>query len=393
MFSCVSGNSARKYISDSILEVSIAGRNARSRKVFVHRARMHFSAPRLYRDRLLGGDESHWVQPMAAAFGLDLPAQSKYFDATVSLMADFTSLGELRFLLNFAAEIDTEPLRVALGINGKWNRQFNGTSNKKLHLHWPGTVDETKMKDTPWWKNPLIIQDGFTILSTKLSQRTAAAWAHIRVTSIRPETRRPVRSIGHDGSREWFAEILSTGLKRLPGEDAFVRRTDGTFHKELSGKQGRMSTEDEWTEAKTLAAELGASEPENWVGYDMREKSYSEQNDALISLAGRRFRRLSTYHKWSCLSSSDDKDRDTRLIQSLLVYVSHSKVPQASEWIPLIRDRKISEFAIAAGHAFKILRDEIKSLLLRLANRTVPMRHNEWVWKGVMRIRHTVSSC
>jgi len=379
MFSDLNGRSAAKYLNEDTVEVSIARLSAGI--VGEMRCRLRFSSPRLRRDGLLG---EGWMQPMTRALGLKIDqSEPESFDSALSLMPDFDSSGSIRFLLNFAANIDAEPLRGALGKATRWDRQFNGTKEKNIHLHWPGTADPAKMKVTPWWDNPSIIDDGFTVLSTDLGQRTAGAWALLRITSSRPVTPRPVRSIGHDGTREWFAEVLKTGMHRLPGEDAVIRGKDGHMGQELSGKTGRMASEEEWNEAVELAKALLAEKPENWVGSYRVEKSHPEQNDSLLVLANRRLSRLGTFHRWSCFDPDKETDpaRRDSLIAKLSAELDRWEDSDVLSWAAKLAAGDVTAFRAAAGEAFAKYRGDLLPLLVKLANRVAPLRDDLWGWK------------
>jgi hypothetical protein len=379
MFSDLNGRSASKYINADTVEVSIARLSAGN--VGELRCRLRFTSPRLRRDGLL--DEG-WMQPMTRALGLKIDqSEPEPFDSALSLMPDFDSSGSIRFLLNFAANIDAEPLRGALGKASRWDRQFNGTKDKNIHIHWPGTADPAKMKVTPWWADPAVIAGGFTVLSTDLGQRTAGAWALLRITSSRPETTRPVRLVGHDGTREWFAEVLKTGMHRLPGEDAEVRGKDGRMGQELSGKTGRMASEEEWNEAIELAKALLAEEPENWVGSNRVEKSHPEQNDSLLVLANRRLSRLGTFHRWSCFDPDKETDSARRdsLIAKLTAELDHWEDSDVLSWAAKLAAGDVTAFKAAAGEAFAKYRRDLLPLLVKLANRVAPLRDDLWEWK------------
>lgn len=380
MFSDMNGKSAPKYQGVDCLEVSMATEGDDARQ---QRYRLRFGAPRLRRDGLLGNEDG-WLQPVTKALGLKFskPDPSP-FDSAVSLMPEFDSSGSLRFLLNFAVDVDAEPIRKALGKSSLWDRQFNGTKDKSIHIHWPGTADPTKMKVIPWWDNPAVIAEGFTVMATDLGQRTAGSWALLRITATKPATPRPVRSIGHDGKCEWFAEILKTGMHRLPGEDAMTRGKDGHMGQELSGKTGRMASEEEWKESLELAKALLAEEPENWIGTDRLVKSYPEQNDALLRLANRRLSRLQTFHRWSCFDTEKETDplRKDSLIKKLIAELDQWEDDEVSRWADNLRSGDIAAFRSAAGSAFASYRSGILPNLVSLANRVAPLREDHWQWK------------
>lgn len=360
MFSDINGKEKTVFKGDGVFETTLAhlsGGTCRKQ-----RARIHYSAPRLHRDQFLGGEESRWLQPMVEALGLQLPEAVKKFESAVSLMPDFDREGNTRFLLNFPKTIDESWLKEQLGKESVWNGQFNGVKDKNLHLHWPQNDPKTKQaKENPWWKNPAVIANGFTTLSIDLGQRTAGAWALLHITCAKPDTKRPVRSIGHDGEREWFAEVLKTGMLRLPGEDQKVMRPalDGkgkpikgtvVYEREIAGKAGRNSDEAEFQTARQLAERLGAISTSGdqedsvagWIGKDHTEKSFPQQNNKLITLANRRLSRLATFHRWSCTAtalseeSRTEKDR-VRILAALFAELDHWSDPEVSEWTLTLR--------------------------------------------------------
>ena len=381
MFSDLGGRSAVRYSGLDTMEISMVAFEDCVRQ---QRFRLTFSAPRLRRDGLLGGG-SGWLQPVTKALGLEMEtADPKPFDSAVSLMPDFDDSGSVRYLLNFATDIDAEPIRKALGKNMIWDRQFNGTKDKRIHLHWPGTVDLEKMKTTPWWLNPSVLNHGFTVLATDLGQRTAGAWALMRVTTLKPKSPRPVRSVGHDGTREWFGEVLKTGIYRLPGEDVVVRDKMGAMGEELSGKRGRIGSEEEWREALELAKDLLAEEPENWVGTDPFQKSHPEQNDSLIVLANRRLSRLGTFHRWSCFAPEKESDplKKASLIEKVSTELAQWQNEEVREWATKLTSENIDGFRRAASTAFTTYRASLLPLLVKIADRVAPLRDHRWEWQS-----------
>jgi len=348
--------------------------------------RIHYSAPRFRRDGLSGSDREGWLQPMMKALDLKKIKTIERFDPSFTLMPEFGELCSLRFLLNFVAVIDPEPMQVALGKALLWNKQFHGFKEKKktkhIYLHWPGTADPSKMKVTPWWENPSVVEQGFTVLATDLGQRTAGAWALLRVTASKNDSPRPIRSIGHDGKREWFAEILKTGMHRLPGEDAYMRNKGGLMEQEKSGKTGRIASEAEWRESLELAKALLADCPENWVGERPDEKSYSEQNDSLIVLANRRLSRLGTFHRWSCFDPEKESDpaRRKSLVWKLVAELEQWEDEEVRGWASALASGDVAAFKESAGRAFAAYRYSLLPLLVRLAERVAPLREDRWEW-------------
>jgi hypothetical protein len=358
------------------------------------RVRLSYSAKRLLRDELQGGVESRWLQPMTRALGLKTPESTNpvAFESAVSLMPDPAySTGqaeteEPRFLLNFPVTLDPEWIHSGLGKAALWKGQFNGTRDKNLHLHWPGTFKE-KPNLVPWWTNTRVIERGFSCISVDLGQRIAGAWALLRVTCWDPRkakkgTKRPVREIGFDGQRVWFAEVLSTGMLRLPGEDQRVMGSDGKLAIEPFGKSGRNALETEWKEAKALANGLLAEDPEAWLGKTFRERSFPEQNDSLIALANRRLSRLNTFHRWSCFDPDRPEiaARRSIVIQKLCEELEHWQDTEVARWKGLIGRKDFAGFRCAAGMAFDSLRTKLGEHLVTLANRVAPLRDRLWYW-------------
>lgn len=370
----------------STLECAIAYQH--DGKVSPQRIALDYSAPRLRRDGLSSEDASRWLQPMTKALGITHPDPEGGFDSAVSLMPDFmqpkhgNDVSGLRFLLNFPKKLDSEWIRQALGKNAIWQGQFNGVKDKNLHLHWPSTATTKAAKENPWCQNETVLENGFTILSTDLGQRTAGAWALLRITPWKPETNRPTHSIGQDGEREWCAEVLRTGMFRLPGEDQKVRGKDKKLHRESSGSAGRNSSPAEWNDAKKLAKKLLAHEPENWVGRTFDEKSYPMQNDALIALVNRRLSRLGTYHRWSCFDPerSEVSGRKEKMLKALNDELEHWKDDQVQSWKELVSTEEYEKFREEGGNAFARYRLELKDHLVALANRAAPLRNRSWEW-------------
>ena len=352
------------------------------------RVRLIYSAKRLLRDELQGGVESRWLQPMTRALGLKMPesADPAIFESAVSLMPDVISkTKELRFLLNFPVTLDPAWIHSGLGKAATWKGQFNGTRDKNLHLHWPGTTKE-KANLISWWKNPQIIKHGFTLTSCDLGQRNAGAGALLRVTCWDPRkegkgTKRPVREVGFDGERTWFAEVLSTVILRLPGEDQKFL-TNGKPEVERFGKSGRNALESEWKEGMALAHVLFAENPEAWLGKSFTEKSFPEQNDALIVLANRRLTRLNTFHRWSCFNPDRPEvvARRTKLIEKLIEELVHWEAAEVQVWKRLVEKEDFAEFRSKAGKAFDSLQSKLGEHLVTLANRVAPLRNRSWQW-------------
>jgi hypothetical protein len=434
MFSDIGGKEKVVFKGDGVIETSLAIQEENHCRV--RRVRLVFSAPRLKRDELMGGDSSQWLQPMTKALGFISEDVSTKFESAVSLMPGFTVDGNVRFLLNFPKTIDSAPLQKFLGKSSIWNGQFNGVKDKNIHLHWPATASTKPSKENPWWENPAVIKKGFTFHSVDLGQRTAGAWALIKVTPWKPETKKPVRTIGHDGVHEWFAEILSTGMHRLPGEDQQVITSGQPMKREHYGKAGRNASADEYQEAVKLCLALGCSNSEDaksWIGKSATEKSLPEQNDSLLALASRRLSRLATFHRWSCLRQAlSDKSDATRTqiriiaatlaelahwqdsdvaaalkdliaqhpyLESLLPEATLEKAPekapkkrksnaakswteaQTTQWQIDFHPDHFAGFSDFFALKYSSYKEELLATLVTLANRVTPLRGRKWKWQ------------
>lgn len=378
MFSDLTGRSAPKFKGTETVEVSLAYRD--KGLVTERRAVLGFSAPRLKRDELTGGDTSQWVQPMTAALDLGEPPPAGVFDSALALMPDRLADGTIRHLLNFPVKLDPAWIHDALGKAGIWKNQFNGTKDNNLHLHWPGTERDATKKNR-WWENPVVIKSGFTVLANDLGQRSAGAWSLLKVTCWKPQTKRPVRLVGHDGSREWFAEVIKTGMHRLPGEEVKIQKS-GEWSREKYGATGRLATQEEHATAVTIANNLGIESAEKWLGIH-GELSFSELNDQLLKIANRRLSRLGTYHRWSCFNPEniENPERRVKAIENLYGELDSYQDGEVLAWIPMLETADFESFRNATGRTFENLRGHLEDVLVSLANLTVPVRRKLWKWQ------------
>lgn len=378
MFSDLSGRSISKFKGTDAVEVSLACRE--NGVVKEKRVVLSFSAPRLKRDELTGGDSSQWVQPMTAALNLGEPVSAGVFDSAVALMPAKLADGKIRHLLNFSVSLEPAWIHNALGKADIWKNQFNGTKDNNLHLHWPGTERDATKKNR-WWENSGVIKNGFTVLSNDLGQRSAGAWALLRVTCWEPKTKRPVREVGNDGTRTWFAEILKTGMHRLPGEEVMVLN-GAEKNRERSGASGRLATVEEHSASLRLAQDLGMREPEKWLGA-YGERSFPELNDQLLKIANRRLSRLGTYHRWSCFDPTKIEilERRTNAITNLRKELDGYQDKEVEAWKPLAALDDFNEFCRETGRAFENLRDHLEDVLVEIANLVTPVRQKRWVWQ------------
>lgn len=381
MFSDLSGRSASKFKGTELVEVSLAVQQEGA--IRECRAVIGFSAPRLKRDELTGGESSRWIQPMTAALNLAAPPLAGAFDSAVALMPKMIAedkARKVRHLLNFPVSLEPAWIHAALGKAAIWKGQFNGTKDNNLHLHWPGTEKDATKKNR-WWENPAVIDKGFTVLSNDLGQRSAGAWALLRVTCWRPDTKRPVRMVGNDGVRTWFAEVLKTGMHRLPGEETLELKGAERI-REPYGAKGRLAMPEEHGAALRIAADLGIREPEKWLG-EAGEKSFPELNDDLLKIANRRLSRLGTYHRWSCFDPGkiEIEAKREKAVENLRAELDSYQDEEVRPWKEVAAAGDFAAFRNETGRAFVNLRDQIERVLVNLANLTVPVRRKLWDWR------------
>jgi hypothetical protein len=411
MFSDISGAEGAKHKQAGAVEVSIGSKNERGMYT-PQRALLHYSAPRLVRDQLSDGVDAKWLQPMMTALGLgneDHAFLAKRI--AVALMPDFANGDrELRMLLNFPVDLNTEKLVSKIGKAARWAKQFNTAYEKsklkqRFHLIWPGMkLKETQKPAQFWWDDSSIQRDGFTCIAIDLGQRRAADFALLYAGVLRDI--KSFVELGSDGSKSWFATLRAQGSLRLPGENAVVRREqtdvdrellrrrgknpggDGgkKLRVELYGSNGRNATLGEYEAAVALAKQLLHDEDAtaletkslNWLGDDPIKFSFPEQNDKLISLYLGALSRFRTWQRWSwrlALEHQTDWEKTLKEIEKLPYFAAWSslaaKGPHASSVIEL-------RAMIAQGaNGLLVL---LETALVQIANRVLPLRTRGWRW-------------
>lgn len=369
--------------------------------------RLNFTAPRLLRDQLnnTNGKDAIFQQAMMAALGLSArlkkTQKGKVREATfaecaaVALMPDIKPNGERRFLLNFPITLEDDTVSQQLGKAERWgDMQFGGADGESYWLRWPTTWHDEKKErkkalPTPWWQRA----KPFSCLSVDLGQRDAAAFAVIEASPGEPPKPGLSRKLGEAEGLTWWGTVRATGLLRLPGEDAFVRRqrtrhdedVKAELFEELSGERGRLATEAEWRDARDICENLGLN-PNKILGTDAKYHSFPELNDQLLFALRRAQARLARLQSWSCIESNpkrkeaiakqlkaavaaledikDDVERDV-LIQELKPFV------ERDDW-NLVVDRLIREI--------ERLRGLLPQQLERIANRIQALRGRRWEW-------------
>lgn len=340
--------------------------------------RISYAAPRLRRDRLRDDNETDlenrpWLQPMMQALGVPDPDTVDFSNCRVMLQP--ASADDIQ--LTFPVEVSAEKLTDAVGKAARWAKQFNlhpdGDVFYNASLRWPH--EKQPSKPPVAWHEAL---DRFSVLATDLGQRCAGAFARLEVRANDDFGGKPSRFIGETPGKKWRAAVESVGLFRLPGEEQIVwRRGDAgyDFLPELSGDRGRMPRPHEVEDTADLLRAFECPEtdlmPPDW----RRTLSFPEQNDKLLVAARRYQSRIARLHRW-CWFLQDEKKRQTaldeiaeaddeRIVTEEIRLLAGNNDPRLNEVL-----RRILEEKLAA----------LPGLLIRLANRILPMRDRSWKW-------------
>lgn len=339
------------------------------------RTRISYSAPRLLRDGLRRKDDSEtlsaapWLQPMMEALGPLPELPQDLTDMPVMLMPDVTASIERRVLLNFPVTIEPEKLIGHLGKHDAWLGQFCGTFDEPFALRWPADGEGKAPKGktlVPWYQS----RERFTVLGVDLGTRDAGALAHLTVTADKA-SKSVSRVIGEAGGRTWHASLTGTQLIKLPGEDAtvFVR---GERRPELYGDKGRMPSDRERDETRSIIVELGLN-PTDFLPNDperFERLSFPELNDRLLRALRRAQGRLARLQGWSW------KLRDP-------VIAAKAREDLLTSGDPITADLP-SEDELMIKRVFaetSAQRERVTRALVHIANRVVPLRGRRWTWQ------------
>ena len=356
--------------------------------------RISYSAPRLRRDELRHDGQEDlesvpWIQPMMKALGLPEADQQDFANCRVTLQPKTPA----NIQLTFPVEVNSDKLIAGIAKADRWNRQFNvhpdGDKFYNATLRWPHEKQPSKAP-VPWHEQI----ESFSCLATDLGQRDAGAFARLLARSRGDFDKRPSRAIGSTGDGLWRATLERKGLFRLPGEDSLVWReasrldkinpndsgSQFDFRQELWGERGRSARPWEADDTAELmqALEVPPNDPAfTLLPEDWRSSlSFPEQNDKLLVGMRRYQSRISRLHRWCWFVRGDEKQQksawdeisdcdDPRLITT-------EQRARASKRDPRLREEL--EFQ---------LRERLKlapALLVRIANRILPLRGRSWRW-------------
>lgn len=362
--------------------------------------RIHYTAPRICRDKLRAAGDSNlyeapWLQPMMEALGLATTTDRVNF-ANCRITLQPTNERDIQ--LTFPVEVNSDKLRAAVSREAIWDKQFNlhpdGDNFYNASLRWPHEKQPSK-PPVPWHEQLA----SFRCLATDLGQRDAGAFARLLASCDDSLSRRPSRLIGTPGDEQWRAALERSGLFRLPGEDALVWRERSSlddkapkdsgkpfdFREELWGERGRPARSWEAEETAELMRLLEAVEKDaegkerlTLLSDDWRDAlSFPEQNDKLLVAMRRYQSRAARLHRWCWFLIGDDKQQstarieiaeceDARLVSPDLKALVEKRDPRAAEELEAQLRRRL---------------DSAPALLIRVANRILPLRGRSWHWK------------
>ena len=334
-----------------------------------------YSAPRFLRDGLgidaatwakAGADNAAWLQPLINAVSIAKNIHLKKEPAVTLAIGGLDSKGNPICYLNFPSSLDMAPLHEELGKEARWQGQFLGVQEEKLHLHWPSTH---KGKNEPWWKNGAIAKTGFTALGVDLGVRYAAAWSLIQAETNAEKIGARGQSIhgrflGATDEQQWYGYVAKQGILRLPGEGN---------QKEVQGV--RRATEAEKQEYCNLVRIIKNSED---VISD--EMTILRLNDKVSRLFHGLLSRYRGYLQF-CYRLLDS-NQAAQTMADMKVYFDYNEVtknyiPQISEALERNDIDSVTKLILAETQ-------RLRALLPRLAERVttllLPRKHGKWTW-------------
>lgn len=346
----------------------------KSGSMTVEPVRFTYSAPRLRRDQLRGDSTENlfatpWIQPMMAAIGIPEPDTQNFANTRITLMPEAPDNIQLVFPVD--ANSDNLKTYVAQGVS--WNKQFNwGVKHTLSSLRWPHEEKPKTPPDQYWWD----MVSEFSSLSVDLGQRDAGAFARLDISQGYKDK---ARFIGETEGKKWFAAVKRVGLFRLPGEDTTVWRNSSTlednkgfaFREELFGEKGRSATYSETEDAVELLHGFGIEENELMSPGWREELSFPEQNDKLL-VAARRFQSgLARLHRWIWFLGD---------AQKTTVAIKEISESNSLPLIALANSGRHDEIVNNIRGELENSQRRLPLLLIRLANRILPLRGRSWEW-------------
>lgn len=346
--------------------------------------KLEYSAPRFLRDGLRNSESEKlhsmpWQQPMMKAFGEDFAFPQEMSNFPVFLMPREDVFGRKHILLNFPITIDQEAIIKILGKRRSWDNQFvtinsrvpDPKQKKSFYLKWPnedwGKIDEAER----WYQK----RNPFSLLSIDLGQRDAGAFAIMRCqpdsnfgTTSKGDKRRS-RFVGETASDKWFACPVSTGMIRLPGEDAQVIK-NGKWVQESYGERGRLASEEETARFHEI---LHALQLSDLADNDDSLRFFPSQNDLLLYALKRHKQRLAKYQRWSWMLLDELKSQRAKDELLKAEYLSN-------DFQFLIRANKWELIQVKLTVLINEQKQLLSTYLHEIANRVMPLKRRSWEW-------------
>jgi hypothetical protein len=352
--------------------------------------RINYSAPRLRRDEVFdeNSEDGKWLQPMMKALGLPEPDDVDL--RATRIILNVTNRGEgINCQLSFPVAIEPERLQQAVGKKERWDKQFNmrpdGDNFREASLKWP---HEKPAKTPPGWKPWHKGLSEFRVISVDLGQRDAGGYALLRACSS-GRTKKPSRFLGEAEGTAWRAELVSTGLFRLPGEDAIVWRdsspkegskgeTGFAFRQELWGDRGRPALAEETKDAVDLVKSLSLSVEDFFRDNRPSMLSFPEQNDELLRAARRAQSVCARLHRWAWMLNDAKLGKNVEDVFAEILEGEEKEFQNVRE----AAEKKQKEKALALISTELSGRlDILPTVLVKMANRVVPLRGRSWKWE------------
>lgn len=361
--------------------------------------RISYSSPRLQRDGLRSDKEVNlesvsWLQPMMKALGLPEPDNIDFAKCRIVLQPSDPE----NIQLIFPVEVKVDRLKEEVGKELCWANQFNlhpeGKTFYNATLRWPHEKQPKRKKEKqlrPWFDS----HNCFSCVAVDLGQRDAGGFARLVVSSSKDDFgARPSRSVGETNGKQWRVALERAGLFRLPGEDAKVwrersRRDDRglkdsgklfDFRQELWGERGRLARDweaDETAEWMRLLEVPTDDKDRTLLSEGWRKLlTFPEQNDKLL-IAMRRYQsRIAKIHRWCWfLKCGAEKEKNARKEiqgcddEGLATAELKAKIERCDPRAQVELEAQLDKRLKLAS-----------ALLVRIANRILPLRGRSWHW-------------
>lgn len=390
----VDAKKACEYVAGEkgMMRLGVVVRNAKGRWRGAH-VRVRYSAPRFVRDQIgedsacwssKAGADPKWIQPMLKALDLSserLPVMGKHPATALAVSFGAESEDNLSLYLNFPVTLDVEPLHRALGKNERWNGQFCGGKDAKLHLHWPDTI---KKAESAWWKNESILRDGFSVLSVDLGVRYAAAYSIVKVAgtnAIKSLNDRDVvnRVIGNADGKNWYGAVVHQGLIKLDGEGRSTRIE--VCRNSHAGNNRHGVRRAEKSEREAIIRLFKPVRVIPWFT-DKKDKqiSISELNKEAIRLFSRLLSRVRRFSSWVYkLTQADKRESVSEDIKQYFEKVGKDFLPElsraldAGDWATFEKGLKDETVR---------LRNALPTIAEGVTNSVLPQQRYKWEWKS-----------